>query len=208
MTLLALKPWEPGPDTVLRSAVAHRLRDAGARLERRGAWEVAAAVEGEEKHLRGVAFADASHLGKLEVRGGAPPQELPDRAVVEVGPERWIVLCVWERRAAVAEELAADGRRLVLDLSGAWTLLVLAGPEAERLLRRLGPIAAVPGAGPIAAVPGRVTRRGELLWVLVPAEFAQHVWDVCADLCLPLEGGPAGLDVVARIADDPLLVAA
>lgn len=207
MTLLALEPWTPGSEAVLRSAVEHRLRAAGARIERRGAWEVAAEVAGEAEHLDNVAFADASHLGKIEVRGGAAPADSPDRAVIGVGPGRWIVLCAWEQRAALVAELKEGGRRLVLDLSGAWSVLLLAGPRAERLLRRLGPIAEVPGAGPIAAVPGRAMRRGELLWVLVPVEYAQHVWDVCADLCLPLEGGPAGLDAVARIADDPLLVA-
>lgn len=207
MTLLALEPWTPGSEAVLRSAVEHRLRAAGGRIERRGAWQVAAAVAGEAEHLGNVAFADASHLGKIEVRGGTAPADSPDRAVIEVGPGRWIVLCAWEQRAPLVAELNEGGRRLVLDLSGAWSVLLLAGPRAEQLLRRLGPIAELPGAGPIAAVPGRVTRRGELLWVLVPVEYAQHVWDVCADLCLPLEGGPAGLDAVARIADDPLLVA-
>lgn len=207
MTLLALEPWEPGSDTVLRSAVEHRLREAGARFERRGDWQVAAAIAGEDERLGNVAFTDASQLGKIEVRGGAAPAESPECAVIEVGPERWIVLCDWERREEVVAELGGADHRLVLDMSGAWTLLLLAGPGAERLLRRLGPLAELPGAGAIAAVPGRVTRRGELFWVLVPVEYAQHVWDFCADLCEGLEGGPAGLDAVARLAEDPLLVA-
>lgn len=207
MTLLALEPWEPGPGTVLRSAVEHRLREAGARFERRGAWEIAAAVSGEDERLGNVAVADASHLGKIEVRGGSAPAETPERAVIEIAPGRWIVLCPWGRRAQAVADLTDDARRLVLDLSGAWTVLLLAGPRAERLLRRLGPIAAVPGAGPIAAVPGRVIRRGEHFLVLVPVEYAQHVWDFCADLCPPLGGGPAGLDALTRAAEDPLLVA-
>lgn len=203
--LSALAPRELGSEVVLRSAVEHRFRAVGARVERRGAWRVVAAVEGEDAHLLAVGFADASNLAKLEVRGGTAPADRPDRAVVEIAPDRWIVLCAWERRAALADELGRGLPRLVADLSGAWTLLLLGGPQADRLLRRLGPIAAVPGAGPVAEVPGRVTRRGQLLWVLVPAEYAQHVWDVCADLVVPLGGGPAGLDAVARMAGDPLL---
>ncbi|MBS1678474.1 MAG: hypothetical protein JST08_13945 [Actinobacteria bacterium] len=207
MSLRAIEGAEPAATTVLRSPVEHRLLAAGAQVEARGQWRVAFGLDGEDAFLETVAFADASHLAKLEVRGGAAPAERPDRAVVEVADDRWIVLCPWEQRAATIAELGAGDRRLALDLSGAWMALVLAGPQAERLLRRLGPIAQVPGSGPIAAVPGRVVRRGELLLVLVAAEYAQHVWDVCADLCLPLAGGPAGLDAVTRSHPDPLLAA-
>jgi glycine cleavage system aminomethyltransferase T len=203
MSLLALEPATPGAETVLRSPIEHRLLAAGGTVEQRGSWRVAVGLDREDKFLETVAFADASHLAKLDIRGGAVPAERPDRAVFEIAADRWIVLCPWAEREAALAELG--DRRLALDLSGAWLTLVLAGPDAERLLRRLGPIAAIPGSGPIAGVPGRVVRRGGRLLVLVASEFAQHVWDVCADLCLPLGGGPASLDAVARAGDDPLL---
>lgn len=206
MSLLALEFPTPGAETVLRSPVEHRLLAAGGRVERRGPWRVAVGLDREDDFLATVAFADASHLAKLEVRGGEAPVERPDRAVAEVAGDRWIVLCPWEQREATVAELGR--RRVALDLSGAWMALALSGPEAERLLRRLGPIVAVPGSGPIAGVPGRVVRRRPLLLVLVATEFAQHVWDVCADLCLPLGGGPASLDAVTRAIDDPLLAPA
>jgi sarcosine oxidase gamma subunit len=205
VSLAALGPWEPAGDVVLRSAAEHRWRAAGATLEMRAGWSVAASVPGEDAHLAAVAFADASHVAKLEVRGGEPPAAADDREVIAVAPGRWIVLCRWADRAAVADGLRAGARRLVLDMTAAWTAVVLAGPDAERLLRRLGPIAAVPGAGPVAGVQGRVVRRHTALWVLVAAEFAQHLWDVCADLALPLRGGPAGADAVARATGDRLL---
>ena len=203
MSLLALELAAPGAETVLRSPVEHRLLAAGGRVEQRGPWRVVAGLDHEDTFAGTVAFADASHLAKLDVRGGEAPAERPDRAAFEIASDRWIVLCPWHQREATLAELG--DRRLALDLSGAWMALVLAGPDAERLLRRLGPIAAVPGSGSIAGVPGRVVRRGERLLVLVASEFAQHVWDVCADLCLPLGGGPAGLDAVTRSGDDPLL---
>ena len=90
-------------------------------------------------------------------------------------------------------------------MTGAWSLLVIAGPEAPRLLRRLGPVAEVPGAGPVAGVAGRVLRRHDAIWVMTASEFAQHLYDACADLCAPLGGGPVGLDAVARVTADPLL---
>jgi glycine cleavage system aminomethyltransferase T len=102
----------------------------------------------------------------------------------------------WEVPVAVPEEAA----RLE---TGAWSLLAIAGPEAPRLLRRLGPVA--DGAGPRAGVPGRVLRRHDGLWVMTASEFAQHLFDTCTDLCAPLGGGPVGLDALARLTGDPLL---
>ena len=76
MTLAALEPWEPSADVVLRSPAEHRARRAGATFATRGGWSVATAVPGEEAHLAAVAFADATHLAKLEVRGGEGSLEL------------------------------------------------------------------------------------------------------------------------------------
>jgi hypothetical protein len=171
----------------------HRFRAAGATFERRGAWEVPAALPDEAARLERVGFADASSLTKLELRGGDPPTEEPDRAVFTVSPGRWIVIG------------AADVGRPALDMTGAWALLAIAGPEAPRLLRRLGPVADVPGAGPLAGVAGRVLRRRDVILAMTASEFAQHLFDVCADLCAPLGGGPVGLDAIARAAADPLL---
>jgi glycine cleavage system aminomethyltransferase T len=205
MSLLALEPATPGAETVLRSPVEHRLLAAGGEIEQRGPWRVAVELDREDEYLATVAFADASHLAKIDVRGGEAPAERPDLAIFEIAADRWIVLCPWDRRDLTLKELGE--RRVALDLSGAWLALVLAGPDAERLLRRLGPIAQVPGSGPIAGVPGRIVRRGDRLMILVASEFAQHVWDITADLCLPLDGGPASLDAVTRGGDDPLLAA-
>jgi glycine cleavage system aminomethyltransferase T len=191
--LRALGAWEPRADVTLRSAMHHRLRAAGATFERRGAWEVAVALPGETERLERVGFADASSLTKLELRGGDPPPDAPDRAVLTVAPGRWIVIG------------SAEPDRAALDMTGAWSLLAIAGPESQRLLRRLGPVAEVPGAGPIAGVPGRVFRRGDVLWVMTASEFAQHLFDACTDLSAPLGGGPVGLDAIARVAADPLL---
>ena len=170
----------------------HRFRAAGATFERRGAWEVPVTVPGEAARLERVGFADASSLTKLELRGGDAPSAEADRAVVTVSPRRWIVIG------------GTDPGR-ALDMTGAWSLLVIAGPEAPRLLRRLGPVAEVPGAGPVAGVVGRVLRRHDAIWVMTASEFAQHLYDACADLCAPLGGGPVGLDAIARATADPLL---
>jgi hypothetical protein len=189
--LAALGPWEPGAGVTLRSAMHHRFRAAGATFERRGAWEVPVALPDEAARLEHVGFADASSLTKLELRGGDPPSDGPDRAVVTIAPGRWIVIG------------DTDVGSRALDMTGAWSLLAIAGPEAPTLLRRLGPVAGA--AGPLAGVVGRVLRRHDVIWTLTASEFAQHLFDVCADLCAPLGGGPVGLDAIARVTADPLL---
>jgi hypothetical protein len=170
----------------------HRFRAAGATFERRGAWEIPVALPDDAARLERVGFADASSLSKWDVRGGEPPADEPDRAIVTVSPGRWIVIG------------GTDVAR-ALDMTGAWSLLVIAGPDAPRLLRRLGPVADAAAAGPLAGVVGRVLRRHDGIWALTASEFAQHLFDVCADLCAPLGGGPVGLDAVARATADPLL---
>jgi glycine cleavage system aminomethyltransferase T len=204
--LEALTPWEPGDGVELRSAMDHRFRSAGATIARRGSWLVPAAVPQEEERLARVAIADASHLCKLELRGGAPPAPGADREIVTVSPGRWIVLSHPSARGSGTAELA-EGRRLVADVTGAWSVLVLAGPEAPRLLRRLGPVAEIPGAGPVAGLPARLVQRSRAIWVLVAVEVAQHLFDAALDACGPFGGGPAGLDAVARATGDPLLAA-
>ena len=205
MTLAALSTWDPSESgALLRSAMEHRMRAAGATIEARGSWMVATAVPGEDALIEHLGFADASCIGKLELRGGTQPPDRHDRHVLQVSPGRWIVLCPWAARGEIAAELGA-GRDLVLDMSGAWSLLLLAGTEAERLLRRLGPIVELPGGGPVADVPGRAFRRSGLIWVMFAAEYAQHVWDVCSDLSSPLGGGPIGFDALAAGTGDALL---
>ncbi|HET8757066.1 MAG TPA: hypothetical protein VFM58_13695 [Solirubrobacteraceae bacterium] len=171
----------------------HRFRAAGATFERRGAWEVPVALPGEAARLERAGFADASSLTKVELRGGDVPADAPDRAVVTISPGRWIVIG------------DADLGARALDMTGAWSLLVIAGPDAPRLLRRLSPAAEGAQAGPLAGVVGRMLRRHDAIWTLTASEFAQHLFDVCADLCAPLGGGPVGLDAIARATADPLL---
>lgn len=205
MTLAALATWDPSDgEARLRSAMEHRMRAAGAIVEQRGPWMVSASLPHEDTLVEHLGFADASHLGKLELRGGARPPQDRDRHVLQISPGRWIVLCPWSARSRIAAELRT-GRDLVLDMSGAWSLLLLAGSEAETLLRRLGPIVQLPGGGPVADVPGRAFRRSGLIWVMVAVEYAQHLWDVCGDLSAPLGGGPIGFDALAARSDDALM---
>src|SRR4051812_24393949 len=105
MSLLALEPATFGAETALRSPIEHRLLAAGGQVEQRGPWRVAVGLDREEEYLATVAFADASHLAKLDVRGGKAPAERPDRAIFEIAADRWIVLCPWDQREATLAEL-------------------------------------------------------------------------------------------------------
>jgi sarcosine oxidase gamma subunit len=192
---------EVGFEPVLRSSLAHRHREHGARLELRDGWLVAAAYPGEEAHLAG-AVADVSHVGKLEAFTETEPRDAAIQDAVRVGPGHWVVVCRYADLPALAQRLDTTSDLLV-DRSSAWCALLLAGPGRETLLRRLSHIESVPGRGPVGKVPATILDRPSGYWLLFSQEFAQYGWDLALDTAAPLGGGPVGVDAVT--ADDPLL---
>jgi heterotetrameric sarcosine oxidase gamma subunit len=191
MSLAFLTPDVVGGDVVARSPMERLARAAGARMEQREGWNIAAAYgEGaRERELltERVAFADRSHLLKLELQ--ADPDGLagivaaasgghalePGRAVraggawwCPVTPTRVLVLGEPQDgasiRAAVSE--AADGARAdgaatvtATDLTCGLAALTLAGPGAGELLARFCAIDARPAVMPVGAFrPGSVAR--------------------------------------------------
>jgi hypothetical protein len=190
-------PFEP----VLRSSLAHRHREHGARLENRDGWLVAAAYPGEGSRAA-AAVADVSHVGKLELFATAEPQDEAIQESLRVGPDHWSAVCRYPDLVELQQRLAASSE-LVLDRTSAWCALLLAGPERETLLRRLSPIETVPGRGPLGKVPATILSRSSGYWLLFSQEFAQYGWDLALDLAAPLGGGAVGVDAVA--AGDPLL---
>jgi len=125
-------------------------------------------------HVPAQAFADVSHLGKLEVRGGVPPHAIP------IGPDRALVIIDGDVRAA-RDSLTEQGYRVYDQTAGLAGLEV----EGERLMRRLVEfdLAALPAIGSVArgttAIVERVGRERFLLFV--PQELAQYVADVIND---------------------------
>jgi glycine cleavage system aminomethyltransferase T len=187
---------------VARSAIDRALRELGARFEERDGWLVAASVPGEEERSA-VRVADVSHLTKIEVRpagerieeaGGGLTPEATTVAWYEISARRALVLCT----PSLGREVRARiGDRFLLDVTGAHSVIALAGPEAGTVLRRMTHIHHFPSGGEIAHVQGHVLAREGGYWVICPQEYGHYVWEVAVDRASALGGGAVGVDALA-----------
>jgi len=179
------------------SAIARAQRDLGARFERRDGWDIPVSIPGEKEHLAVVGVADLSHLAKLEVRPADPNPDLValSHKVVwyRVSQRRALVLSTADAAASVREQL---GERFVLDVTGAYSIVALTGPEASTVLRRMTHMHHFPAGGEIAHVQGHVLERGGGYWIICAQELGQYVWEVAVDRASALGGGPIGVDAL------------
>jgi heterotetrameric sarcosine oxidase gamma subunit len=206
-------------------------RAAGGTFERRDGWNVAVDFPQPDAGERGltqtVAFADRSHVGKLELHGapadlgallrgaadGEP--ELPGNAwrtsegwLCPLTASRALVLfdtaCEAPASSLAAEALAR--RVAVVDMTCGLAAVALAGPAHRELVARLCAIDLRPSVvpvggfrpGSIARTPGYVLReREDSLLLLVGWALGEYLWQVVADAAERLGGGPVGADVFA-----------
>jgi len=177
---------------VARSAIDRAQRDLGASFEERGGWLVPVSIPGEEHH-GAVGIADVSHLTKLEVRPAGEPIEGEGIIWYRISPRRALVLCA----PALGDSVRASvGARFSLDVSGAYSVIAIVGPEAETVLRRMTHIHHFPSGGEIAHVQGHVLERGGGYWVICAQELGHYVWEVAVDRASALGGGPVGVDAL------------
>ena len=91
---------------------------------------------------------------------------------------------------------AQVGDRFSLDVTGAYSVIAIAGPEAQTVLRRMTHLHHFPSGGEIAHVQGHVLERDGGYWVLCPQEYGHYVWEVAVDRASALGGGPVGVDAL------------
>jgi heterotetrameric sarcosine oxidase gamma subunit len=216
-----------------RSPIARETLAAGARVERREGWELAVGYADHGAELRAIASAvaliDCSQLGALELQAGereldelpAPPR--PGGIAIRadgawwcrVTPTRALVLSEPSATPALRARLDAEPGRHVLDVTGAFSKLALAGPLARDTLARFcaldlrAHVVAVGGfrPGSLARTPGAVLREADERYLLIfGAAYAGYVWSVVADAVEQLGGRVAGLEALAEAA--PLSTAA
>jgi heterotetrameric sarcosine oxidase gamma subunit len=172
---------------VARSPMEDAARDAGARFEARDGWNVAvgfSSVEQEREAARRVAaWADVSHLGKLELH--AAPDDLAaivaqaaGGATLELGTalragDAWwlpltagraLVVCepgvVGALRERVTEAAAgASGLVSVVDATSKFGALTIVGPQAREVFARFTALDLRTAVTPVGALrPGSIAR--------------------------------------------------
>lgn len=180
---------------VANSPLDRRLRDAGASFEERDGWLVAVSVPGEAEHLGSVGVADLSYLSVFEVRPAGEELNLEGVITYRISNRRALVFCPPARAAATR---AALGDRFVLDLSGAFAIIALAGPESQTVLRRLTHLHHLPGSAEVAHIQAHVLAPGGTTWIVCAQELGHYLWEVVVDRAAALGGGPVGVDALAQ----------
>lgn len=204
MTALSFLTPESSSEAICARSPMERLaRQAGARFERRGGWNVAVGYgeSGRDWARETVGFADRSHTPKLEVHAPIPDfrggvAELRDGAWwCPVTPSRTLIL--GEPAGGLPEAST------VVDVTCGLAALSLIGPYAGELLARFcaidvrDKVTPVGGfrPGSVARTPGYVLREAEdRLLVMVGWALGEYLWQVVADAARHLGGGPVGAD--------------
>ncbi len=178
---------------VAKSAIERAQRDLGATFEERDGWLVPVSIPGEEDRIGVVGIADVSHLTKLELRPAGEAIEGEGIIWYPISPRRALVMCAPTLGTSVRERV---GERFSLDVTGAYSVIAIVGPEADTVLRRMTHIHHFPSGGEIAHVQGHVLQRGGGYWVICAQELGHYVWEVAVDRAGALGGGAVGIDAV------------
>ena len=186
MSALAfLTPGAVSESIVAKSPMERLARAAGARFERRDGWNVAVGYDSAQDYSGTVAFADRSHLVKLELHG-TPPHQLA-LGVASMVDGDWFCPVTPQRTLVLGGPSARDAA------------LALIGPLANELLARFCAIDVRPQSTPVAGfrpgsiarTPGYLLKTGEQeLLIMVGWALGAYLWDVVADAAAHLGGGP------------------
>jgi glycine cleavage system aminomethyltransferase T len=178
------------PDTVsplARTPLHHWHADRGARFTVRDGWQVVAAYAGVEPELgaarAGVGLADVSAFARIGPRGPATPS---------------LSACVTD------EPVRPDG-------TASYAGFAAVGPRLEGLLQRLTHLDVRPAALPanscvetaLAGVEALLVRPGgrslPALWVFVPWDLGEYVWERMMEAGRDLSIVPIGLEALRSL---------
>lgn len=188
---------EPTGAAVARSPMEGQALAAGARMEVRDGWSVAVEYPGAAA-AGPVAWADVSHLRKLEVSG---PHELAFGTATRVDGAWWCPIT--RERTLVIGSAEADALEVTTTLAA----LAVVGPQARELLARFCALdlraQSLPVGGfrpgSLARTPGYVLREdAERFLMLFGWALGEYMWTVVADAASGLGGAPMGIDALDR----------
>jgi glycine cleavage system aminomethyltransferase T len=203
----------PGAEeAVARSPMERSSADEGARFELRDGWNIAIDYKSRPT-TDTVAWADVSHLAKVELH--APSAKLDELAgqPLPFGTAVWIDEAWWCRLTATralvigARPDDAPGVRQT-DVTTTFAALTLVGPLAREVFARFSAIDLRPQITPPGALrPGSIARQPGLLiceaedryLMLFGWATGEYVWAVVSDAGFHLGGGPIGADALAKL---------
>lgn len=222
---MSLAFLSPSTGAVSRSPMERQALAAGASFEERDGWNMAVRFDGLEAERKraaeSVAFADLSHLGKVELQGAQPRRLERGTATRADGmwwcphtAERTIVLCEPAELPDLREHLfehaaGQEGLTSVVDVTTAFAAIAIGGPLARELFARFTAIdlrdqvTPVLGfrPGSVGRTPGAILREGERRWLMLfGAALGQYMWTVVADAAESLGGGPVATDALEAVA--------
>jgi glycine cleavage system aminomethyltransferase T len=198
----------PGGGVPAESPILQRLAAIGAAVELRDGWRVAARVSNaaaeEAAIAQSVAWADYSHLVKLEVSSGAlhgsrgRAEAMADALWCWLTPDRRLVL---RDRAGRTPAGAVD---VTTQLGG----ILLAGPLAQAVIARFCALdlrsdRATAGSflpGSVARTPGyALVLDSDRYLLFYGAAYSEYMWQVVSDAGEHAGGRPVGVDAIGAI---------
>ncbi|HTP22300.1 MAG TPA: hypothetical protein VMJ65_22010 [Solirubrobacteraceae bacterium] len=194
MSLAFLSVAAADNNAVARSPMERKAKAAGARFEIRDGWNVAVDYGSEPGP---VAWADVSHLRKLELQGDGVPGELGE---AKREGDAWICQLTPTRALLIGGDHAAPPD--AVDVTTCFAALTIFGPYAREVIARfcaldLRPQVAPPGSfrpGSIARQPGMIlVEHTDRFLLLFGWAVGEYMWTVVDDAARSLGGGPVGL---------------
>lgn len=203
---------------IRRSPIHHVHEHHHAHVETHDGWLVPTAFTGADSELdalrASVGVCDNSACGKLEIKGKEAGTLLKGLALdgataYRIHDQHFIVITEPAAAEATAKRLteAAAGKAgvHVIPNSSSYATLVVAGPNSERLLRKISAFnftnLAPSGHAmcSVALTHTLVIRNGDRLDLHFPREFAEYIWETILDAGKEFHIHPFGTDALAKL---------
>jgi glycine cleavage system aminomethyltransferase T len=190
-----------GHTPVARSPMERMARAAGARFAVRDGWNVAVEYNGS---LKTPAWADVSHLRKLELQGDGVIGDAEFGTATRTG-DGW--LCPLTQTRALLIGATGEPPGNALDVTCSYAALTILGPEAREVIARfcaadLRPDVSPPGSFRPVSVgrqPGMIVCEGpERFLLLFGWAVGEYMWTVVADAAERLGGAPIGTEALGN----------
>jgi glycine cleavage system aminomethyltransferase T len=191
-----------GHTPVARSPMEGKAQAAGARFEVRNGWNVAVDYAGGNGSIGEVAWADVSHLRKLELQSDVVPGELGE---AKREGDAWICQLTGTRALLLGGDHAAPPD--AVDVTTCFAALTILGPQARETIARFCALDLRPNQAPPQSLrPGSIARQPGMIVVEAENRFlllfgwavAEYVWTVVEDAASALGGSPIGAETLAR----------